>query len=358
MNSHQAAHVVALRESLAMHESARLERGLRQQKAVGGDRDRPADGSASATAAPEAVERRCSSHGDAACDTDHERDVRALGTEERRRRVCKVLRRADVEVEQARQRQVDVRDFVERHRLVEADERPQLRLGEWQRRRSPQPRPLGAAELDESRDSDILTAAGHAAILWHQAMCSRCSESGAVSRGCSRTLPSSGGDRNQRQRPSCHKDITVVSFLIPRKFGHPRWPDVCPNRLALCASGFRRARPSGVRDRAGRPDQQGSPAPIQKPRKSPDFLFGRPDGSIGIRGNWVFSRAGSDWYDFVTKQLTVERGDFNGPEFAFGRLHRQAASGHYGGRRRVECLDQLRVPRFRGQQPSSDRAED
>jgi len=65
------------------------------------------------------------------------------------------------------------------------------------------------------------------------------------------------------------------------------------------------------------PGQQGTPAPVQNPRKSPDFLFGRPDGSIGIRGNWVFSRAGSDWYDFVTKQLTVERGDFNGPELAF-----------------------------------------
>lgn len=52
-------------------------------------------------------------------------------------------------------------------------------------------------------------------------------------------------------------------------------------------------------------------------RKNPDFLFGRPDGSIGIRGNWVFSRAGSDWYDFVTNKLTVDRSDFNGPEFAF-----------------------------------------
>lgn len=65
------------------------------------------------------------------------------------------------------------------------------------------------------------------------------------------------------------------------------------------------------------PDEQGSPAPIQKPRNSPDFLFGRPNGSIGVRGNWIFSRAGSDWFDFVTRELTVERGDFNGPEFAF-----------------------------------------
>ena len=65
------------------------------------------------------------------------------------------------------------------------------------------------------------------------------------------------------------------------------------------------------------PGEQGHPPHSGSPRRSPDFLFGRPDGSIGIRGNWIFSRAGSDWYDFVTKQLTVERSDFNGPEFAF-----------------------------------------
>jgi len=63
------------------------------------------------------------------------------------------------------------------------------------------------------------------------------------------------------------------------------------------------------------PDEQGSSS--SAPRKSPDFLFGRPDGSIGIRGNWLFSRASSDWYDFVTDELTLQRGDFNGPEFAF-----------------------------------------
>jgi hypothetical protein len=48
----------------------------------------------------------------------------------------------------------------------------------------------------------------------------------------------------------------------------------------------------------------------------PDFLFGRPEGSIGIRGSWVFARAGSDWFDFVTDQLTVETKDFNAPGVA------------------------------------------
>jgi hypothetical protein len=57
----------------------------------------------------------------------------------------------------------------------------------------------------------------------------------------------------------------------------------------------------------GTASAQSGPAPR---RPSPDFLFGRPDGTIGIRGSLVTSRAGSDWYDFVTDQLTLERKDF------------------------------------------------
>jgi hypothetical protein len=48
----------------------------------------------------------------------------------------------------------------------------------------------------------------------------------------------------------------------------------------------------------------------------PDFLFGRPDGSLALRGGWVFARAGSDLYDFVEDRLTIEDGDFNRAAFA------------------------------------------
>ena len=44
-----------------------------------------------------------------------------------------------------------------------------------------------------------------------------------------------------------------------------------------------------------------------------DFLFGRPDGSIGVRGEWLLARAESDIYDFTTELLTVARSDFNAP---------------------------------------------
>ena len=54
---------------------------------------------------------------------------------------------------------------------------------------------------------------------------------------------------------------------------------------------------------------QGSPS-------RPDFLFGAPDGSIAIRGGWVFARAGSDLYTFVERELTIDKADFNSASFA------------------------------------------
>ncbi|MGQ0733848.1 MAG: hypothetical protein ACT4QD_09355 [Acidobacteriota bacterium] len=55
-------------------------------------------------------------------------------------------------------------------------------------------------------------------------------------------------------------------------------------------------------------ETQAAPAP-----RRPDFLFGRPRGSLSIRGSWLFARAGSDLFDFVTRELTIDRGDFNAP---------------------------------------------
>lgn len=56
---------------------------------------------------------------------------------------------------------------------------------------------------------------------------------------------------------------------------------------------------------------QGRPRP--HPGATADFLFGAPRGSASVRGSWVFVRAGSDLFDFVTDQLTLETGDFNTP---------------------------------------------
>jgi opacity protein-like surface antigen len=58
---------------------------------------------------------------------------------------------------------------------------------------------------------------------------------------------------------------------------------------------------------------------VQAP-PSPDFMLGRPRASIGVRGNWMMARGGSDIFDFVTTNLTLERSSFNqatiGGEFA------------------------------------------
>src|SRR5215471_18511258 len=58
-----------------------------------------------------------------------------------------------------------------------------------------------------------------------------------------------------------------------------------------------------------------SPAPSQ-PQAQPDFWFGRPRGSIGVRSGWLFARAGSDLFDFVANRLTVDKSDFNAPPIA------------------------------------------
>ena len=45
----------------------------------------------------------------------------------------------------------------------------------------------------------------------------------------------------------------------------------------------------------------------------PDFLFGSPNGMIGLRGGWTFASANSDLFTFVQRHLTVDRKDFNAP---------------------------------------------
>lgn len=57
---------------------------------------------------------------------------------------------------------------------------------------------------------------------------------------------------------------------------------------------------------------QGTP-PTPHPGSTRDFLFGPPRGSVSVRGSWIFARAGSDLFDFVTDQLTLEPRDFNAP---------------------------------------------
>jgi hypothetical protein len=44
--------------------------------------------------------------------------------------------------------------------------------------------------------------------------------------------------------------------------------------------------------------------------KAPDFFVGRPHAWVGVRGGWFVASAGSDLYDFVEGQLTLDDSDF------------------------------------------------
>ena len=58
-----------------------------------------------------------------------------------------------------------------------------------------------------------------------------------------------------------------------------------------------------------------SPSGSFQAPSSPDFLLGRPRASLGVRGEWLLASAGSDIFDFVTEQLTLEKKSFNAPGF-------------------------------------------
>ncbi len=76
---------------------------------------------------------------------------------------------------------------------------------------------------------------------------------------------------------------------------------------ALCLVGL----PAPAAAQNSTPQSSGS---FQAPA-NPDFMLGRPRASIGIRGEWLIAGAGSDIYDFVTEQLTLEKSSFNAPGF-------------------------------------------
>jgi hypothetical protein len=65
---------------------------------------------------------------------------------------------------------------------------------------------------------------------------------------------------------------------------------------------------------AGAQTADPAPSPVRMP--APDFLLKRPVGSIALRGNWVFARAGSDLFDFLQEQLTIDKRDFRAPAVA------------------------------------------
>ena len=73
-------------------------------------------------------------------------------------------------------------------------------------------------------------------------------------------------------------------------------------------------------------------APTVAAAQTPDFLFGPPNGSVALRGTWTFASAGSDLYDFVTRELTVDKSDFDMPGIGFDVAYRltRRMDGQFG----------------------------
>jgi len=60
---------------------------------------------------------------------------------------------------------------------------------------------------------------------------------------------------------------------------------------------------------------QSAPTPVISPPPPSDFMLGRPKGFLSLDGGFLFAAAGSDLYDFVTEQLTIDKKNFNTPVF-------------------------------------------
>ena len=67
--------------------------------------------------------------------------------------------------------------------------------------------------------------------------------------------------------------------------------------------------PAAAGAQPGDPHQSTTPPPI--PSSPSDFLLGRPRGLLAFRGGWLFANTGSDLYDFITDQLTIDKSTFN-----------------------------------------------
>lgn len=52
--------------------------------------------------------------------------------------------------------------------------------------------------------------------------------------------------------------------------------------------------------------------PSVSPAAAQDFLFSSPSGSVGLRGGWNAARAGSDVFDDLISEFTLDREDFAG----------------------------------------------
>ena len=143
--------VVALGKALAVHDALPDQLGVRVQKAVGRDElDLRRVGPARQQRLQHARGRRLADRHRAG-DADDIGHLAVGGAEEALRRLEQPLRRRDIEREQARQRQIDRDDLVERDRIVGRLQLAQIVDRQRQLRVGAQLRPFVAREAAERR---------------------------------------------------------------------------------------------------------------------------------------------------------------------------------------------------------------
>jgi len=60
---------------------------------------------------------------------------------------------------------------------------------------------------------------------------------------------------------------------------------------------------------------QSSSSSSSQPAPAADFLIGSPRVSVGARGSWFMASTGSDIFDFITNEFTLEKKNFNTGSF-------------------------------------------
>ena len=131
----QQSLIVAFRKSFALHEPARFERGIGMQKAVGCDQRHFAVVRPARERSAQHARKRAFADRDATRDADDVRNLQRRGRpHEFAPRLVQVLYRRHVQIQQPRQRHVNIRHFAKRDLLVDAAQGRQVFFVQQQRR--------------------------------------------------------------------------------------------------------------------------------------------------------------------------------------------------------------------------------
>ena len=146
----QCPQVVAFRKTFSVHEAAGFQHAVGVQESVGGHQIYLGMVGPSRQQGLDHARRGTLADSDAAGNGNHIRDRCGQGAEKRIRRLAQLLSRCDIEIQQARQRQVDKRDFFKGDAFVDAPELREVGFRQGKRRLSPKSAPLFLVETEDS----------------------------------------------------------------------------------------------------------------------------------------------------------------------------------------------------------------